>query len=71
MKITAKIDVHCPSGFYCKKAGNPNKCGRLNYTECNRPYCEVFYPFVETDSAGNVLKCEECLLAERKERLNR
>lgn len=71
MRVTAKIDMCCPSGFYCEKVGNPNKCCRLNHTEYNKPYCEVFYPFVETDSAGNVLKCEQCLLAEREARLKR
>ena len=35
----------------------------------NRPYCEVFYPYLETDSNGNVLKDEKCLLAERKARI--
>lgn len=66
MKITAKVDVYCPSGFYCVRNGK-NKCGRMNY-QANRPYCEIYYPFLSTDSNGNVLKCEECLLAEREER---
>ena len=65
MKITENIDLCCPSGFYCKK-GN-QKCCRIG-TQDGRPYCEVFYPFLETDSKGNVLKVERCLLAERKAR---
>ena len=67
MKITTKIDIYCQSGFYCMKNGN-NKCGRL-LSENGRYYCDVFYTFCETDINGNVLKCEECLLAERKERV--
>ena len=68
MKIFATVDIHCESGFYCMRNGK-KKCGRLLF-ENNRPYCEIFYPFLETDSNGNVLKCEQCLLAERKERIN-
>lgn len=67
MKITAKVDVYCASGFYCMRNGE-KKCGRLRF-ESNLPYCEVFYPFLDTDRNGNVLKCEACLLAEREERL--
>ena len=67
MKIEAKIDIYCESGFYCMKNGT-KKCSRL-HLESNRPYCEVFYPFLDTDINGNVLKCEDCLLAERKARL--
>ena len=69
MKITANIDVYCPTGFYCMRNGK-NKCSRL-HLECSRPYCELFYPFLDKDSNGNVLKNEECLLAERKERLEK
>lgn len=69
MKITAKIDVYCASGFYCMRNGE-KKCARLVLNN-NRPYCEVFYPFLDTDRYGNILKCEACLLAERKERLKR
>lgn len=68
MKITAKVDVYCQSGFYCMRNGK-KLCGRLEFNN-NGPYCEVFYPFLETDRNGNVLKCEECLLAERTERIN-
>ena len=67
MKIEAKVDIYCQSGFYCMRNGN-KLCGRLRF-ENNIPYCEVFYPFLETDLSGNVLKCEQCLLAERKARL--
>lgn len=67
MKITAKFDLYCPSGFYCMRNAN-NKCARLRF-ENNRPYCEVFYPFLDSDSKGNVLKCEDCLLAERQARM--
>lgn len=69
MKITANINLYCPSGFYCMRNGT-NKCSRLCF-DANRPYCEVFYPFLDTDSNGNVLKCEACLLAEREERLKK
>lgn len=67
MKITEKIELYCPSGFYCMRNAK-NQCPRLRL-ESNRPYCEIFYPFLETDTDGNVLKCEQCLLAERKARL--
>lgn len=67
MKITENIELHCPSGFYCMRNAR-NQCSRLKF-ENNRPYCEVFYPFLETNSYGGVLKCEQCLLAERKARL--
>lgn len=69
MEITAKVKVYCSSGFYCMRNGE-RKCSRVSF-EANRPYCEVFYPFLDTDSNGNVLKCEECLLAEREERLKK
>lgn len=65
MKITESIDLRCPSGFYCKKG--TYKCCRIG-TQSGKPYCEVFYPFLETDSKGNILKDEKCLLAERKAR---
>ena len=67
MKLTAKVDFYCASGFYCKRNGN-RLYGRL-HEEDNRPYCELFIPFLETDSAGNVLKCEDCLLLERETRV--
>lgn len=67
MKIKVTTDIYCPSGFYCMKNCN-NKCGRLNFQN-NRPYCEFFNPLLETDRHGNVLKCHECLLAERKARI--
>ena len=67
MLIKAEVNVYCASGFYCMR-NSEKKCGRLHF-ECNRPYCEVFYPFLDTDRNGNVLKCPECLLAERQARL--
>lgn len=67
MRIKETIDLMCPKGFYCMKNAN-NKCPRLQFQN-NKPYCEVFYPFLETDTSGNVLKDERCLLAERKARL--
>ena len=66
MRIKENIDLMCPNGFYCKK--NRYKCPRLSFQN-DRPYCEIFYPFLETDSNGNVVKAERCLLAERKARL--
>lgn len=66
MKIETTIEIYCPSGFYCTRNGE-KKCSRINF-EGVRPYCEVFYPFLETDSHGNVLKTEQCLLAERNVR---
>lgn len=65
MTITTKVTYDCPSGFYCWNG--KNKCIRLKF-ESNRPYCELFFPFLDDDSNGNVLKCEKCLLAERKAR---
>lgn len=67
MKIKATIEINCNSGFYCRRNGR-KLCVRMNETEYKQPYCEVFYPFLDTDSAGNVLKCEKCLLAEREAR---
>jgi hypothetical protein len=67
MKITENIELYCPKGFYCMRNCN-NKCPRLRF-ENNIPLCEVFYPFLETDSNGNVIKDERCLLAERKARI--
>ncbi len=67
MKITENIELYCPKGFYCMR-NCKNKCPRLRF-EHNRPLCEVFYPFLETDSNGNVIKDERCLLAERKARI--
>ena len=67
MKITTTVNIYCESGFYCMRNGE-KKCGRLNFYD-NRPYCEIFRPLLETDRNGNVLKCEHCLLAERKARL--
>ena len=67
MKIQTTVDVYCQSGFYCMKNGK-KLCGRIEFNS-NRPYCEVFYPFLDTDRNGNVLKCEACLLAEREARL--
>ncbi|MBP1562060.1 MAG: hypothetical protein J6C96_12575 [Oscillospiraceae bacterium] len=67
MKITETIDLDCPSGFYCMN--NQKKCSRIN-TQGNKPYCEIFYPFLDTDSNGKIIKCEKCLLAERKARIN-
>lgn len=68
MNIETKISLYCPSGFYCRKiATSNNRCCHLN-TGTNHPYCEVFYPVLEKDSNGNILKCEACLLAERKAR---
>lgn len=69
MKIEVEIEQYCPSGFYCMRNAS-NKCLRLNFQN-SRPYCELFYPFLDTDYSGNVLKCERCLLAERKARLNK
>lgn len=66
MNIKTEINLYCPSGFYCMRNAK-NKCGRLRFQN-NRPYCEIFIPFLETDSNGNVLKCEDCLLAEREAR---
>ena len=67
MKIKTNIDLMCPKGFYCMKNAS-NKCPRLSFQN-NRPYCKVFYPFLETDSNGNVIKDTRCLLAEREARL--
>ena len=65
MKITENIDLNCPSGFYCQKGRM--KCHRIG-TQSGKPYCEIFYPFLDIDKKGNILKDERCLLAERKAR---
>ena len=70
MKIHADIDWYVPTGFYCVKDGK-NKCSRLNVYGTGQCYCELFYPILEKDYSGNVLKCDKCLLAERKARLNK
>ena len=67
MKITEKVELYCPKGFYCMRNAK-NKCPRLSFQN-NKPYCEVFYPVLETDSNGNVIKYEKCLLAERRARV--
>lgn len=67
MKIKTTVEIHCDSGFYCMKNGH-TKCCRIGKLENGKPYCEVFYQFLDTDSNGNILKCEACLLAERKAR---
>lgn len=69
MKITEKVELYCPSGFYCMRNGR-NKCPRLRFQN-NKGYCEIFNPFLDTDKDGNVLKCERCLLAERKARADK
>lgn len=69
MIIKTELEQYVPSGFYCTKNGI-SKCGRMRIDN-NRAYCELFYPFLVADSFGNVLKCEKCLLAERKARLNK
>lgn len=65
MIIKTEINLSCPSGFYCLT--NSKKCARIGMQN-GRSYCKVFYPFLDTDSKGNVLKCEQCLLAEREAR---
>ncbi len=70
MKITTKVDVDCASGFYCRRNG-VTKCARLKFEDNARPYCEIFYFYLETDRNENILKTQACLLAEREERLKR
>lgn len=67
MNIVDTISLYCPKGFYCMRNAN-NKCPRLAFNN-KRPYCEIYRPWLETDSSGNVLKTEKCLSAERKARL--
>lgn len=67
MVINVEIQQWVPSGFYCKN------CLRKSYYDNggapgHRVYCELFKPFLEIDSKGNVLKCKSCLIAELKER---
>lgn len=72
MEIKTDITINCPSGFYCGKTGKLSKaCSRCNMREYNEPYCELFHPFLDTDTNGNILKCEQCLLEERAARLKR
>jgi len=66
MRIKTTVEIHCDSGFYCMRNGE-KKCCRIG-EQADRPYCEVFYPVLDTDSQGNILKCEACLLAEREAR---
>lgn len=65
MRITENIDLMCQVDFTARE--EKTKCPHIG-TQSGRPYCEVFYPFLETDSKGNILKDEKCLLAERKAR---
>ena len=67
MRIKTTIELFCGSGFYCSRNGS-KKCGRIGKFKDGTPYCEVFYPILETDSQGNILKCEACLMAERSAR---
>ncbi len=67
MEIKDTISLYCPKGFYCMQNAK-NKCPRLAFNN-NRPYCEIYHPWLKTDSNGNVLKTEKCLSAERKARL--
>lgn len=67
MNILANVNESVPSGFYCQKG--KKRCLRMK-RENQRPYCELFYPYLEEDSEGKVVKCEKCLLAERTERVN-
>lgn len=69
MKINVNLEIYVPSGFYCERNGG-NKCSRLNVERANRPYCELFYPFLDTNKYGDVLKCDKCLLAEREQRIS-
>jgi hypothetical protein len=66
MEIKTKITVNCDSGFYCMRNGII-KCLRISKMD-DRQYCALFDLFLDTDSKGNVLKCEKCLLAEREAR---
>ena len=67
MVIKTTVEIHCNSGFYCKRNGK-TLCSRLNEENDYGEYCEIFFPFLDTDSQGNILKCEKCLLAEREQR---
>lgn len=67
MQITTNISTYSPSGFYCQKV---KRCPRLDFEErTKKPFCSLFFPYLETDKSGNILKCEECLLAERRARI--
>ena len=62
MKIKTEITYWCPHGFYCKN------CFRIDEYEFGT-YCNLYGPRLEKNANGNLLKCKECLLAEREQRI--
>lgn len=65
MKIRQTFEIDCPAGFYCKKGRS--KCSKINYQN-GLSYCELSNLFLDKDSKGNIIKCDKCLLAEKRAR---
>lgn len=68
MRIKVEIEYDCPNGFYCRKG--KAKCYRMEFDKNENVFCSVYNRFLNNDSKGNVIKCDECLIAEKEERLS-
>lgn len=69
MDIYANVKLFCPEGFYCKN--KTRYCPRLLDNGGGIYECSVFVRFLKSDSKGNVIKCSECVEAERNARIMR
>lgn len=54
MKITAKIEIDVPNGFFCKR------CLRKELDASQNYYCSLFDRYV-AEVNGEHLKCKECI----------
>ena len=70
MKIKAEVTACVSNGFYCKLNGK-TICYYLKSKDNLPPSCNLFNLFLKVDSKGNILKCEDCLLAEREAKLRK
>lgn len=66
MKIKTEIEYDCPSGFYCNKG--KSRCYRMYYENDKYAVCSVFNRYLDVDSNKNIIKCDDCVLAERSAR---
>ena len=66
VEIKTEVNLLCPKGFYCRRG--ERGCIRIG-EDHKVPYCEVFRWALKKDSKGNIIKCEQCLLAEREARI--
>lgn len=54
MKITAKIEIDVPNGFFC------NNCIRKGLDASKNVYCSLFNRYV-FEVNGEYVKCKECI----------